>query len=83
MKKIKTLSLIVCAICCAIYVLAITTTYNIRYQNYKLEEQLTELTTANDELQIQLTTNLSRTELMDKYPNLDLHDNIYYIEEGQ
>lgn len=81
MRLIKIASVTVFGLSCLVYVLAKTTTYSTSYANYKLQEQLTELTTQNDELQIQLTTNLSRTELMEKYPELELYDNIFYIEE--
>ncbi len=81
MRLVKIAALSVFVICGVIYVLAKTSTYSISYENYQLQEQLTELSTNNDELQIQLTTNLSRTELMEKYPELELYDNIFYIEE--
>lgn len=81
MRLVKIAALSVFVISGLIYVLAKTSTYSISYENYQLQEQLTELSTNNDELQIQLTTNLSRTELMGKYPDLELYDNIFYIEE--
>ncbi len=81
MRLIKIASVTIFIISCFIYVIAKTSTYNISYQNFQLQEKVTELSTKNDELQIQLTTNLSRTELMEKYPNLELYDNIFYIEE--
>ncbi|WOO88511.1 hypothetical protein R2F61_06160 [Mollicutes bacterium LVI A0078] len=81
MRLVKIAALSVFVISGLIYVLAKTSTYSISYENYQLQEQLTELSTNNDELQIQLTTNLSRTELMEKYPDLQLYDNIFYIEE--
>lgn len=81
MRLVKIAALSVFVISGLIYVLAKTSTYSISYENYQLQEQLTELSTNNDELQIQLTTNLSRTELMEKYPDLELYDNIFYIEE--
>ncbi|WOO86616.1 hypothetical protein RZE82_05745 [Mollicutes bacterium LVI A0039] len=81
MKKIKFVSLVLFAISCCIYVVAKASTYSTSYNNLKLEDELMEITTKNDELQIQLTTNLSRTELMEKYPDLTLNDNIFYIEE--
>lgn len=83
MRLVKLAAIGVFVICCVIYVIAKTTTYQIRYKNYNLEEQVTELSTNNDELQIQLTTNLSRTELMEKYPELELYDNIFYMEEEE
>ncbi len=81
MRIIKIAAVSLFAISCLIYVVAKTSTYSVSYQNYQLEEKVTELSTTNDELQIQLTTNLSRTELMEKYPDLELYDNIFYIEE--
>ncbi len=81
MRLVKIASIGVFVISCVVYVFAKTATYTISYENYNLQEQLTEITNDNDELQIQLTTNLSRTELMEKYPDLELYDNIFYIEE--
>lgn len=81
MRVIKVASISVLVLSCLIYVVVKTTTYSLSYQNYNLEEDYTELANTNDELQIQLTTNLSRTELMEKYPELALYDNIFYIEE--
>lgn len=81
MRLIKIAAITVFAISCFIYVVAKTSTYQISYENFNLNNDLTELSTNNDELQIQLTTNLSRTELMEKYPNLELYDNIFYMEE--
>ncbi len=81
MKSIKIAAIIVFVICFIIYVVAKSSTYSISYENYKLQEEVNELVSKNDELKIQLTTNLSRTELMEKYPKLQLHDNIFYIEE--
>lgn len=83
MKLVKSGSIAIFAISCLIYVIVKTTTYQISVQNYKLNEDLIELSTNNDELKIQLTTNLSRTELMEKYPELELYDNIFYIEEEE
>lgn len=83
MRLVKIGSIAIFAISCLIFVIVKTTTYQVSYENYKLNEQLIELTTNNDELKIQLTTNLSRTELMEKYPNLELYDNIFYIEEEE
>ncbi len=81
MKVFKITAVCVFAISCLVYIVVKTTTYSISYDNYNLQEEVNELSTENDELQIQLTTNLSRTELMEKYPNLTLHDNIFYMED--
>ncbi len=83
MRLVKIASIGVFVISCLVYVFAKTATYTISYDNYNLKENLTEITNNNDELQIQLTTNLSRTELMEKYPDLELYDNIFYIEEEE
>lgn len=81
MKLIKMIAITIFSISCFVYVASKTSTYSTNYKIYRLEEEVTELSSKNDELQIQLTTNLSRTELMKKYPKLELFDNIYYIEE--
>lgn len=81
MKLTKMIAIIIFSISSFVYVVSKTSTYSTNYKIYNLEEQVTELSNKNDELQIQLTTNLSRTELMKKYPKLELFDNIYYIEE--
>ncbi len=83
MRLIKIASISIFALSCFVYVFAKTTTYSTRFDNYNLQEELTELQNTNDELKIQLTTNLSRTELMEKYPELELYDNIFYIEEEE
>lgn len=83
MKLVKNASIVIFAISCLVFVIIKTTTYQISVQNFKLNNDLAELVTNNDELKIQLTTNLSRTELMEKYPNLELYDNIFYIEEEE
>lgn len=83
MRLIKIASISIFALSCLVYVLAKTTTYSTSFENYKLQDQLTELQNTNDELKIQLTTNLSRTELMEKYPDLELYDNIFYMEEEE
>lgn len=81
MRLVKIAAIVVFSISCFVYVIMKTSTYRVSYDNYNLNEELVELSTNNDELQIQLTTNLSRTELMEKYPNLELYDNIFYMEE--
>ncbi len=81
MRLVKIAAIAIFAISCFVYVVMKTSTYRVSYDNFNLNEELAELSTNNDELQIQLTTNLSRTELMEKYPNLELYDNIFYMEE--
>lgn len=81
MRLVKSAAIIIFSISCFIFVIIKTSTYQISYENYQLNDKMTELSTNNDELKIQLTTNLSRTELMEKYPSLELYDNIFYIEE--
>lgn len=81
MKIIKNISLTILVLCFISYVSLKTLIYNQQVENYRLQEQLDQIQKNNDELQIQLTTNLSRTELMEKYPSLKLNDNIYYLDE--
>ncbi len=83
MKNIKRIAFGVFVVSFFLYIVIKSTTYSINVENYHLEADLNELTTSNDELQIQLATNLSRTELMEKYPDLELYDNIYYIESEE
>ncbi len=81
MRLIKIASYVILIFCFIVYVIVKSRTYSLNVENFNLDADLTSINNENDELQIQLTTNLSRTELMEKYPELELHDNIYYIEE--
>lgn len=81
MRKLKNITIFIFVLSFICYTTLKAFTYNQQVENYNLQVQLENLQKDNDELQIQLTTNLSRTELMEKYPQLKLNDNIYYLEE--
>lgn len=55
--------------------------YQLDYTNYELEIKIDELDKENSELYIYVTTLYSRTDIVNKYPELSLNNNIYYLEE--
>lgn len=56
-------------------------TYSYEYNNSELEDQIKSLEQEKSDMYIQLTEINSRETILQENKNLDLYDNIFYLQE--
>lgn len=80
--KIRTayLLLIVTAI---VYIYSKSEMYEIQVDTTKIQSEISELEKSIDEITVKINTENARDQISTDYPDLDIHNNVYYLEQNE
>ena len=80
-KFIKYFSIAIFALSMVVYLIIESYAYSYEFENQELESEIKEFEQERSEMFIQITEMNSRESVVEEYPELQLYDNIYYLQE--
>lgn len=80
--KIRTAYILI-IIMAIVYIYSKSEIYEIQVETTKIQSEISELEKSIDETTVKINTENARDQISTDYPDLDIYDNVYYLEQNE
>ncbi len=74
---------IIIIVTAVIYIYSKSEFYEIQVDSADIQEKINELEKSIDETTVKINTENARDQIATDYPDLDINDNVYYLEQDE